>query len=127
MIDLANDSALTGLQAASFSLNGTHSTDLITDKLLADIDAQPYNRPLFAYVAFNSVHMPLEVPTSVLQRYDGIIDDHDRKMLGAMVSHLDDAIGRVESALKRRRMWSNTLTVFTTGAPKLTDNVSKRG
>jgi arylsulfatase A-like enzyme len=115
LIDLANDSATTGIQPASFALNGTHSTDYITERLLLDIQTHPrQGSPLFAYVAFNSVHTALEAPAEYIRRYDGIISDPDRKVLGAMVSQLDDSIGRVENALKKKGFWNTTLTIFTT-------------
>jgi hypothetical protein len=38
------------------------------------------------YCAFHGVHTPLEAPAHYVRKYDGIIADTDRKMMGGMVN-----------------------------------------
>ena len=71
-------------------------------------------QPLFLYMAFQSVHFPLEAPQHYIDMYSHI-SDKNRRIYSGMVTAMDDAIGGIINALKERGMWENTLTVFTTG------------
>ena len=67
--------------------------------------------PLYLYLAFNAPHTPYQAPEEYIKRYSSI-EDPTRRTYAAMVSCLDDEIGRVVSALDRRGMRGNTLIVF---------------
>mmetsp|Transcript_3546 Transcript_3546/g.6861 ORF Transcript_3546/g.6861 Transcript_3546/m.6861 type:complete len:664 (-) Transcript_3546:109-2100(-) len=76
--------------------------------------------PLFLFYAFHLVHSPLQVPHSYLEQIDRLVaasggdpfNSKDRRHYAAMALYMDDAVGAVVSALKRRHMWDNTLLVF---------------
>ena len=68
----------------------------------ADLDS-PYDqrarRPFFVFWAPHLVHAPLQAPPEYLARFS-FIDDWRRRRYSAMVSLLDDEIGRVVHALR---------------------------
>ena len=168
--DLHNDSAIHGPSPPEFaySANGTYSAEITGaafEVSLREKQVLAPDAPLFAYVAFHGVHLPLEVPGKYLQRYTltthdrhgnnststststgtntgtsasshdseagendtGGVDttflpfggDVDRWKLAAMVTAVDDAVGRITTALKDANFWNDTIVLLTTdnGAP----------
>src|SRR5262249_50376518 len=77
-------------------------------KLIAAHDAAT---PLFLYLAFTAPHAPYQAPQRNLEQYAGI-DDRSRRAYAAMISALDEEIGRVIDALEKRHLRENTLIVF---------------
>lgn len=67
--------------------------------------------PLFLYLAFTAPHTPYQAPQEYLDRYRDIPDENRRKY-AAMVSAMDDEIGRTVAALEKRGMRDNTLIIF---------------
>lgn len=67
--------------------------------------------PLFLYLAFTAPHSPYQAPQAYLDRYAGIADPA-RRAYAAMITAMDDEIGRVLRALEKRGMRDNTLVVF---------------
>ena len=65
--------------------------------------------PLFLFYAAYLVHGPLEVPDKYLQMFN-FIDDKDCQYYHAMV---DNIVGNLTTALKKRGMWDNLLLVTT--------------
>lgn len=54
-----------------------YSSDYYTDKLISYIDqgrAQTPDQPFFAYLAYQAVHWPLQVPDAYLDLYKGVYD-----------------------------------------------------
>lgn len=75
------------------------------------IEAHDPKKPLFLYLAFTAPHSPYQVPKEYLDRYAHIADP-SRRAYAAMITAMDDEIGRVVRALDKRRMRDNTLIVF---------------
>lgn len=67
--------------------------------------------PLFLYLAFTAPHTPFQAPQKYIDRFSGIADENRRKY-AAMISVMDDEIGKVVTALEKRGMRDNTLIVF---------------
>lgn len=92
--------------------NGTAFEELLflerAERIIADHDTAS---PLFLYYATHLLHSPLCVPADYLAKF-AFIDNEDRRFVAAMMSLLDDVIGRVVDSLKRRGMWDNCLFVW---------------
>ena len=66
------------------------------------------SEPLFLFWAPHAPHDPYEAPQAYLDRFPDI-DVPERRFYAALVSFVDDAVGRVVAALKAKGMWENTL------------------
>lgn len=66
--------------------------------------------PFFLYLAYNAPHSPLQAPERYLARYPNLNDK--RKLYAAMVSAMDDGIGRVMAAVEKHGLASRTLVFF---------------
>ena len=77
-------------------------------KLIEQHDPQ---KPLFLYLAFTAPHAPYQAPQEFLDRYQSI-SDPARRAYAAMITAMDDEIGRVMVALEKRHMRENTLVIF---------------
>jgi arylsulfatase A-like enzyme len=67
--------------------------------------------PFFLYFPFNAVHTPQEAPPKYLERFSRIADPK-RKLMLAMLSALDDSVGRVLGAVEKNGQTGNTLVIF---------------
>ena len=89
-----------------------HVTDLITNEAVSWIAARK-DAPFFLYVPFTAVHLPLKEPKEWLDRVPAAITDEVARQYAASVMHLDEAVGRIVSALEKAGKRNNTLLVFT--------------
>ena len=67
--------------------------------------------PFFLYLAFNAVHTPMHATDQYLSRF-GQIPEEQRRTYAAMLSAMDDGVGRVLAALHAANLESNTLIIF---------------
>jgi arylsulfatase A-like enzyme len=88
----------------------TYLTDTLGDRAAAYI-AQHASEPFFMYLAFNAAHTPLEATQPYLARFSDI-SDPQRRTYAAMVSAMDDAIGRTLAALRAQHLEEKTLVIF---------------
>lgn len=88
-----------------------YATDLIGREAVRIIETEAGRKPLFLYVAFGAPHTPLQAPESHLALYPNI-EDKKRRTYAAMVTAMDDAIGRIVVALERKGRRERTLIVF---------------
>ena len=86
-------------------------TTLIGQDAVRVIAAHDPKVPLFLYLTFTAPHAPYQAPQTYLDRYQNIADP-TRRAYAAMISAMDDEIGKVVAALERRGMRDNTLIVF---------------
>jgi arylsulfatase A-like enzyme len=68
-------------------------------------------RPFLLYLAFNAVHTPMHATDKYLSRVQQI-SDSTRRIYAAMLSAMDDGVGRVLAALQAEGLESNTLVIF---------------
>jgi arylsulfatase A-like enzyme len=101
------DPLLDGLKPAS-SL--TYLTDTLADRAI-DYITRHASEPFFLYLAFNAAHTPLQAPEKYLARFPHIADAR-RRTYAAMVSAMDDAIGRTLTALRDQKLEDETLVIF---------------
>lgn len=85
-------------------------TDAFSREAVAFIDRR-HARRFCLYLAFNAPHTPLQAPPRYLERFASI-QDEKRRTYAAMVSALDDGVGRVLDALRRHHIEESTLVFF---------------
>jgi arylsulfatase B len=86
-------------------------TTLLGNDAVRLIEAHDAKTPLFLYLAFTSPHSPYQAPKEYLDRYAGIADP-SRRAYAAMITAMDDQVGRVVRALEKRKLRDNTIIVF---------------
>lgn len=87
-----------------------YSTDLITEEAVRRIRTRDKSAPMFLYVAFNAPHTPLQAPPKYLDRYPGIANP-SRRLYAAMVSAVDDGVGRILATIDSEGIAKDTLVV----------------
>ena len=85
-------------------------TDVLTDRAVAFIRREK-SRPFFLYLAYNAVHTPMQATDKYLARFKNIADEQ-RRTYAAMLSAMDDGIGRTLEALRAEGLDDNTLVFF---------------
>lgn len=90
--------------------NGQYLTELITDKAVDYIRSRQADAPFFTYVAYNAPHYPMHAPRKYLDRYKGLPED--KRIMAAMVSAVDDGVGRIMAALKASGRLKDTVVFF---------------
>ena len=94
---------------------GEYLTDRLTDEALKIID-RASEKPFFLYLAYHTVHTPIEAKKRKIAHFRNKLKPgllHQNATYAAMVSHLDDNVGRVMKKLDERNLTDNTLVIFT--------------
>lgn len=94
--------------------------DLIGDEAVKLIEQQDPNKPLFLYFASLAPHAPYQAKKSDEARYAETIKDPTRRTYAAMITSIDDQVGRIVVALEKRGLRENTLIIFSSdnGGPR---------
>jgi len=100
-------------------IEGEYLTDAFTTEAVDFIDRH-HQAPFFLLLSYNALHEPFEAPERYLDRHAGVPDEEER-VYAAMISALDDGVGRVLAALERHGLEDDTLVCF------LSDNGPRRG
>ncbi len=85
-------------------------TDAFGREAVAWIDNHR-DRPFFLYLAFNAVHTPMQANAERIQKFASI-GDEKRRTYAAMMSAMDDNIGKVLTKLRDTGLDKNTLIFF---------------
>ncbi|XP_065187646.1 arylsulfatase J-like [Sycon ciliatum] len=91
---------------------GVYSTEAFAKETISIVKKHNTSTPLYIYLAFQAIHAPLQAP----QRYWKMFKDvawYNRRAVSAMATAMDDAVGNIVKALKKRGIWDDTLVVFT--------------
>ncbi len=88
-----------------------YSTTLLGNDAVKLIRAHDPAVPLYLYLTFNAPHTPYQAPQAYLDQYKHIADP-SRRAYAAMISAMDEEIGRVVAAIDKKGMRDNTLIVF---------------
>jgi arylsulfatase A-like enzyme len=90
--------------------NGKYITFRIADEAINFVRNNKEN-PFFLYLPFNAPHYPMHAPKDYFDRF-AHIQDTQRRTQAAMVSALDDSIGRVYDDVERQGLLENTMFIF---------------
>ncbi len=69
------------------------------------------NKPFYLYLTFNAPHTPYQAPKEYIDRYANIADS-TRRTYAAMVTVMDEEIGRLVAAVDKKGLRDNTLILF---------------
>jgi len=110
--DLAGDSVPLG-----YHINEGYRLDVATDAALAFTERYK-QQPFFLYLSYFAPHVPLEATEKYLARFPNSAEVRRKHGL-AMISAMDDGIGRLRQNLQRNGLTDNTLIFFISdnGAP----------
>ena len=96
-------------------MNGTHSTDVITNgaiRMIQQHNADDGTPPLFLYLAYQAPHWPVQNPMGSEERHMDVPQSgKQRRKWCGLISHIDDNIGRLYAALESKGMAQNTLFI----------------
>jgi len=109
---------LQGKSIAYQYLNDTRfRLDVQSDAALSFI-SRNRSQPFFLYLAYFAPHIPLQATEEYLSRFPGNMPERRRYCL-AMMSAIDDGVGRIVSKLKDYGIYDNTIIFFISdnGAP----------
>jgi arylsulfatase A-like enzyme len=87
-----------------------YTTDAYGERAVDWIGKQK-DKPYFLYLPFNAQHAPLQATKKYLDRFPQIADEK-RRTFAAMMSAMDDAVGRVLAKVRERGEEENTLVFF---------------
>ena len=108
-----------------------YCSDIFTDQAI-DFIEKNHQSPLFCYLSFNAPHTPLQVPDEYYQMYKDIDpatgfeedarpfvkmsekDKEDARKVYAMVTNIDDNVGKVLQKLDELKIADNTIVIFMT-------------
>ena len=113
---------------ANFDLDGSDRTPGVENSDLYHLDANSaaacafikrhHDEPFFFYCAYRAPHVPLDAPPKYLERFPGKMPERRRQAL-AMISAIDDGVGRIMSSLRQLGLEEKTLIfiIGDNGAP----------
>ena len=95
-------------------------TTLFGDEAVRVIEKQDATKPFFLYFASLAPHAPYQAPKAEEDEYASTIQDPTRRTYAAMITSLDDQVGRIVAALEQRSLRENTLIIFSSdnGGPR---------
>src|SRR5262245_13581668 len=100
----------TNLRGTKDAEENAYLTDAFGREAVAFVDRHKA-KPFFLYLAFNAVHTPMHAPDAGLKKF-ATIKDGQRQIYAAMLSAMDDAIGKVMDKLQAEKLESDTLVFF---------------
>ncbi len=92
-----------------------YSTELFTDRAVTFLNDHK-TKPFFLFLSYNAPHYArpgvLQAPDSYLKKFDQPDPNKKRLVYSAMVSCMDDGIGKVLEAVKSNGLEENTIVMF---------------
>lgn len=88
--------------------------EYLTDELsneAVDFIVKHHEKPFFLFLSYNAPHTPMQASQKYLDRFQHI-DDRLRRVYAAMVSAVDDGVGRVLDTLDNLELDKKTLVFF---------------
>ena len=120
------------LDRAGARCNGTYGGFLYNDAAVQIIEEhpEPEVNPLFIYLATQTMHAPVEVPSHYSDMYAAYTKTY--AVSNGMVTVTDEILRNVTAALTKRGMWARTLIIHLSDKcarinPRLSPHFSRRG
>jgi arylsulfatase A-like enzyme len=88
---------------------GQYMTDLIAREAVRFV-SEHGDKPFLLYTAFNAPHYPMQAPERLRRMYADL--PPNRAIYAAMVTGMDEAIGKVLDAVRQRGLLADTLVFF---------------
>lgn len=85
-------------------------TDALSREAVSFVDRHRA-QPFFLYLAYNAPHSPLQAPPKYLDRFRDVSDKKRQTML-AMLSAVDDGVGKILGKLRETGLEESTLVIF---------------
>jgi len=98
-----------------FGKDGDYLTDRLTDEAIKVID-DAKGRPFFLYLAYYTVHFPIEGKEELVGRYQKKVKPgmrHTNATYAAMVHSLDESVGRILGCLEKHGIADRTIVILT--------------
>jgi len=90
-----------------------HATDLIANEAIRFVkEMRDKTKPFFLYVPFSVPHYPLQEEDKWTDLYRDLIENKSRRLFAASMTHMDDAIGRILSAIDEEQLRKDTIVIF---------------
>ena len=89
-----------------------YSTDLFAAEAVKLINQRETSKPVFLYVPFNAPHGPVQAPSDIVQRYAANGGSRRDNSYAAAIESMDQAIGKILSAVEQHGMTENSLVLF---------------
>ena len=103
-------------------------TDYLTDRAIEFVGENKH-QPFFLYFAYNVPHTPIQGRADLVEYFQGKVSKdavHTNPVYAAMVSSLDQSVGRIVESLKQHGLFDKTLIVFLSDNGGLTQRYGKR-
>lgn len=106
-----SDRAMSNLPPSTYHIDGC-------SQAAASIIERYKDSPFFLYIAYRAPHVPLDAPKKYLDRFPGVMPERRRQAL-AMLSAVDDGVGRITETLAKHKLTEKTLIFYIgdNGAP----------
>jgi arylsulfatase A-like enzyme len=85
-------------------------TDRITEESIAYMNKQK-GHPFFLWISYSAPHTPLQAPSEYVDQFSDI-EDPVKRVYHAMISNLDDNIGRLMEYLADHKLTENSIIFF---------------
>eukprot|EP00039_Didymoeca_costata_P006969 m.95015 g.95015 ORF g.95015 m.95015 type:complete len:649 (-) comp13473_c0_seq4:141-2087(-) len=93
-----------------------YSSVFFANEAVRIVNEHDINKPLFVYLAFQSVHNPYDVPPiehiDINKTFPEIVN-YERRIYAGMVVMLDRAVAQVTEAFETKGIWDDTVLIFT--------------
>ncbi|CAK1544758.1 unnamed protein product [Leptosia nina] len=104
--------------SVAHDLFGKYVTDVYTDEALKIISEHDKSEPLFLMVGHSAVHTgnpyePIRAPEDLVANFSQI-EDPQRRKFAAMLTKLDESVGKVVESLQRHSLLKNSIILFST-------------
>lgn len=107
----------------NWDVRGQYATDLFTKEAVETINNHNKSAPMFMMITHVAVHTgndydPMQAPEEEIKKFS-YIKDIKRQKYAAMLSKLDESVGKVVAALEKNKMLETSVILFMAdnGAP----------